>query len=909
MRLNVYLNRLICCACGAAVFSWVAWSQEDADDAPEAQPAAALENAEQTAVPEADAEAVPEAEATEADAAADDDDSKPVFEVLPLTEATAEPVPAATSFDPDVLPSGAPRAAAFDEELKPEDMASLQKQVRLQALEVQGLQLCDSANKAKALGNYQEASGLYLHALELLPKRPQTIELRQNIRGELADCEYRMAEDFFSDGMLQEAEEAARRAQGYITSHRKAQELLSKIQRRQTQAVRVLDRPTPIAAQDEFVKKDARIREGMLLGRQYVAIGEYEKAKMEFKKIIMEDPENTEARAQLQKISEDEYRIYSQAERTTIAERMVEVKERWSAPASRDKIGRSTLPALDQPDQGRTGRSTRLSEKLNQIRIPEINFKGASIEDVVDFLRKAAKEGDLTSPPQSRGVNIYLNLRRPGEAAAVAPAAPVPSPFFDDDEAAPMPAIQPVQDLGLPRITLSLQDVPLLEVIRYITEMTGLKYRIEENALVITPVDVVYGQLMTRVYMVQPSLIELARQETSSSMAGDGFDFGATATTSEARHDVKQFFVDAGVPFPEGTSIIYKPSMNKLLVKNTSDNLELFERILAELNVVPTQVEIETRFVEIGQNDLEEIGMEWLMTDNWEIAENASAGSAVMPGGRERIQVNKTDFTKGLRFLNAQGSPSGQTAGRASLGSILSISSILTNPEVSFILHAIEQRSGSNLLSAPKVTTKSGQSAEIKVTRELRYPTDWEQRVEEAGTGGGSGGASRSTRIVITPTDFETRDVGVILSATPMVGPDGYTIDLTLIPQVVEITEWVNYGQDQFDERGNIVGKLDMFQPVFHVRTIATSISIWDGETVVMGGLITEAQTTTQDKIPVLGDLPLLGYLFRSKSSNSVKRNLLIFVTARLVDPAGRVVRRSDDHTIATMTATSSAEP
>ena len=120
--------------------------------------------------------------------------------------------------------------------------------------------------------------------------------------------------------------------------------------------------------------------------------------------------------------------------------------------------------------------------------------------------------------------------------------------------------------------------------------------------------------------------------------------------TGEAKHDVKKFFVEAGVPFPEGTSIIYKPSMNKLLVSNTPDNLEQFERILAELNVVPSQVEIEARFVEIGQTDLEEIGMEWLLTDNWQIAENASAGSSIMPGARERIQINRTDFTKGLRF-------------------------------------------------------------------------------------------------------------------------------------------------------------------------------------------------------------------------------------------------------------------
>jgi general secretion pathway protein D len=81
-----------------------------------------------------------------------------------------------------------------------------------------------------------------------------------------------------------------------------------------------------------------------------------------------------------------------------------------------------------------------------------------------------------------------------------------------------------------------------------------------------------------------------------------------------------------------------------------------------------------------------------------------------------------------------------------------------------------------------------------------------------------------------------------------------------------------------------------MEQPFFHVRSIDTHISIYNGATVVMGGLITEERKAMDDKVPFLGDIPFLGRLFRSRSEWSNKRNLLIFVTARLVDPSGRVV-------------------
>jgi general secretion pathway protein D len=87
--------------------------------------------------------------------------------------------------------------------------------------------------------------------------------------------------------------------------------------------------------------------------------------------------------------------------------------------------------------------------------------------------------------------------------------------------------------------------------------------------------------------------------------------------------------------------------------------------------------------------------------------------------------------------------------------------------------------------------------------------------------------------------------------------------------------------------------ELPMEQPFFSVRSVQTQLSIYNGATVVMGGLITESRKTMEDKIPFLGDLPYVGRLFRSRSEESDKRNLLIFVTARLVDPAGRAVRMS----------------
>jgi general secretion pathway protein D len=121
-------------------------------------------------------------------------------------------------------------------------------------------------------------------------------------------------------------------------------------------------------------------------------------------------------------------------------------------------------------------------------------------------------------------------------------------------------------------------------------------------------------------------------------------------------------------------------------------------------------------------------------------------------------------------------------------------------------------------------------------------------------------------------------------------------INLTMTPQVVTEPTWYQYGSTIRRADGS-ESVLNMPQPFFHVRSLSTQISIYDGATVVMGGLITEDLRKVNDKIPVLGDIPLLGALFRSKSERSIKKNLLIFVSAKLVDPAGRLIRNPDAET------------
>lgn len=146
----------------------------------------------------------------------------------------------------------------------------------------------------------------------------------------------------------------------------------------------------------------------------------------------------------------------------------------------------------------------------------------------------------------------------------------------------------------------------------------------------------------------------------------------------------------------------------------------------------------------------------------------------------------------------------------------------------------------------------------------------------------------------ITPNTQQV-ETGPVLDVVPYVLSDGYTINLTLIPSLVD---FAGYASPPAVE--NVTGNLNVVQlpvvlPDFTVRQVVTTVNIWDNQTVVIGGLISSSTTSTKDKVPVLGDLPGVGTLFQSSSKSVQKKNLMIFVTATIVDPAGNRVHSDDE--------------
>ena len=230
---------------------------------------------------------------------------------------------------------------------------------------------------------------------------------------------------------------------------------------------------------------------------------------------------------------------------------------------------------------------------------------------------------------------------------------------------------------------------------------------------------------------------------------------------------------------------------------------------------------------------------------------------------------------------------------------------ILTDPQFKMVLHALEQRDGSDLLNEGQVTTLSGRQAQIQTIDLQTIVTGTStQQTSSSGaanqtTGGGLAGGGAAIGSTI---DYPTTQIpfGPVLDVVPYVCADGYTIQMTLIPTVTQFVGYDNPGQfvPQAQSVGGSVGiPLTAVLPLprIRVRQVTTSAIVWDGQTIVLGGLISEDVSRVKDKIPFLGDIPWIGGLFRSESNVTAKKNLVIFVTPTIIDPAGNRSHGEED--------------
>ena len=484
-----------------------------------------------------------------------------------------------------------------------------------------------------------------------------------------------------------------------------------------------------------------------------------------------------------------------------------------------------------------------------------------------------------------------------------------------------------------PKVTMMLRKgQSLSNILQLVTSQVGYAHRVKEEYVIVQPSDAVGGNSNTVTEFFDISSATVTRLTGLSDIAGasvndDPFGDSSGSSSSPSQSDKKdllqKFFQNAGVNFEvPGASLAFDGV--QLIVTQTQDNIERLRTILRKYSGIK-QVEIEAKFLEVAQNDLDEIGFEWGIINSQEgytINTAHRSLANIQPGGDNASKevfvdpvilqpvTNDAGIVEVDDEGNAQVRPVDIVSAAPTIASALDYAGDVTTSffadewsrgkiDLDLNIRALARKSGTDLMSAPKVTVISGKRATITVAQELIYPEaygDMESTVSSS-SAAADGGAAASSAVSITsgtPEDFVTRNVGVEMSVTPTVESDD-RITLTLQPTVTEFEGFVEYGGPSIalTSGQSAVIPSGFYQPIFSVRQIETEVTVYDGATVVMGGLTRDEVRSINDKVPFLGDIPGLGRFFRSEGETRQKRNLLIFVTANLVSPGGTLANQA----------------
>ena len=832
---------------------------------------------------------------------------------------------------------------------------------RRQAGLPRGVDAVARGQAAMQSGNYRLAHDEFRAALNFLPDAVTSANAHDDALAGFCESGVKVAEQHIAEGDYAGAESIVREVleDRYDPNFRPALEFLAHLQQ-----PGYFNR----TAGPKFVEKVAEVKKLLADAQGYYDSRRYDLAFKKYEQVLAIDPYNNAARHGEEKIDNTKYNYAAEAYHESRARAVWQVEKGWEQPVK--QYGKSVEPFAESFQREVTG-TARITQKLNSIIIPRVEFRDASVREAIDFLRQQAAAND-PNPDEKKGVDVVLRLAPLGQIAPppipVEPAqanGPGGAPGVPTEGApsstkpiiapatVPSSAISPADA----RITITLNQIPLGEALRYIASQAGLKVKVEPYAVSIIPITEQSNDLITKEYRVPPGFISTSVNIGPSALSQGAYKTG-TATgpapgitgtgkdTEEStgghqlvnREGAREFLESQGVPFPSGASAHFLPQSSRLIVRNTADNLELVDAIVEQASVAgPKQVEIEAKFVEINQNNLKELGFDWLLGQfnigNHKVfggGGTSGTGTPVTPAdwpfvpAGSSVPVGQFPVTAGNRTGNLAISANAIDAllfpsiGASSLApGIFGLAGVFTDPQFQVVIRALNQKKGIDLLSAPKITTKSGQRAVIEIVREFRYPTQFtEPKVPDIQGRGSSNSTTTTIALPVvgpsTPSNFETRNTGVTLEVEPVVGPDGITIDLNLVPQVVEFEGFINYGSpiktvnpallgfspstllgmttDAITLTDNVIN-----QPIFSTRKVTTSVSVWDGQTVVLGGLMREDVQKVEDRTPIVGDIPFVGRLFRTNVDQHIKRNLIIFVTARLVNPAGQPVNQKEE--------------
>lgn len=622
--------------------------------------------------------------------------------------------------------------------------------------------------------------------------------------------------------------------------------------------------------------KDDKVNELLVRGRARYLYGDYQGALDAYREVLQYQPNNSESKAYQIRIRQMLSDNSGQWNRGVTKGKLLELlDETWKLPEvfNRENVKVDSTSGNDP-----------VIEKMKSIQLPEgFIVRDQTLDRALLLLQTQA----VTYDKDQKGVNIVL---------------------IDTAN-------------KNPTVSLQLRGVSVYQALDYTCKRVGFSFTIGSGGIVEVREDTGDSLLETEIYPLSTAAVlkmtGLSAGGTAGASSGNISPFGGDGAGGAGPGDgqrpeevaIKNFLTRSGVAFELPSTLSYDGT--NLIVYQSRKNLDRVKNIIRRYSDIK-QVHIEAKFMEVEQKVLNELGV------NWNLSPTLIPGSALAAPFNQVDPTATVNAATNLRSINSVFATNNSTVnvlrvsgqanipqppprfpGGANLGnantSYTANVGIIGAETLGLAIRAIEENSGSDLMSSPSLTVLDGKTAVIKVAQLLRYPQAYGDTQSNVGTGGGGGLTTTGAAVAITagtPQDFTIQEVGVTLEVTPTVAADD-SIALNLKPKVTEFEGFVEYGGTSIAISGGVSVSVPsgFFQPIFSTREVTTDVTVFDGATVVIGGLTREEVKTVDDKVPVLGSIPLIGAAFRSTGKSIQKKSLMVFVTANLVSPGGATLR------------------
>lgn len=794
------------------------------------------------------------------------------------------------------------------------------------------------ADKLAAAGKYDEAIGILKgEVVEILKLQLESVDSWKAKRrlNEFSDrlrdmqLEYgkkllSAADEAYANADYTEAIRSATLAKekcDELTS--RANDLISAAQSR-NRAAEIRNAGDPEKIDPQLTKREQEIKVLLASVRTLLQNKKFEEAGAKVEEIFVLNPYNADA-AQLANEIYKNYYLYGYRRRQADNAGIL-AKEAWQwvepvFPREVQTSAKVDSIVKSADDHG-------IQAKLDRIIFPMVRFDQTEITAVIQFLRRNANYDTV----DKKGVVIDFDSARKGETEAEKksaaetpteepPAGPEPTPARAGGPARPANQ-EGQQNVGAQQgndilVTLSVDNVSLRELLNYICYLTGLTYTVQDDRV---KLGFVSGMEIAR-YDVSPGVTRLVDnyekgvdEAPAATSAGSDDEGGAAAASggkdaqvdSLSPESLKKFFGLYGVKFPEGSSISFFGG--KVLMTNTVDNQRRLAEILQELNEDKPMVQVEVKSIELSESDMEELGFNWSLNT----LHNFSYDS----------KGNRTGWQAGPGSNTDYNTSSGQAAALTMLGNALSgvdsrlIQNLNIFPDIigsmkpfgsevrlnlSLTINALDRSDRTEMISAPKVLVNSGQTATVTMGKRYYFPESWDDLEIEIEDSEGDNGYAY-TLTLPTPTFGESQTMGTVFTVTPTVLEDNRTIRLNISPKITSYIGKDEYSMDVLVYRQGRISPdesyygLKIWRPVIATRSLDVQVDVYHGETLVLGGLSDSIAQSRLDKIPILADIPFIGRLFQSHSETSTRRNMLVFVTAKLMDSSGIPIRRMESN-------------